>query len=281
MSLWWILFVVVVIGLAFITRPLTKPAASRWQQPSPHPRARLGAPPLDQEPSAPPCRASSALVRQAPSERPPVECKPIDRPCDEPAESPEVVEPREPPRKILRIELIPYPMGGKNARAVLTGPAWREVRNIVHALHAGRCGECGKYLPKKKSECHEVWKYDWVIRQSKAVPVMKLVELRSLCRRCHQGKHYKFVESQQADQLPEVRRHLLELYGLTEEQLDRLVTEAVETVKRLRTWKERELDLTHLNHERFVKIHELMGREFGANELQWCTKPRKGEDLAA
>lgn len=176
---------------------------------------------------------------------------------------------REPsaPRRTLSIELIPYPMSGKNARAVLSKEAWRAVRDIVHEEHGGECDEC---TSTANLECHEVWNYVWVKRESKPVPVMQLAGLRSLCRRCHQGKHIKFVESQQPEQLPEVRRHLMALYGLGDQQLNDQVVEAVARVRRFKTRKPRELDLTYLNHPRFAEVHAMMGRPFSANELDNC-----------
>jgi hypothetical protein len=182
----------------------------------------------------------------------------------------------EPPRRALKIELIPWQMSGINARAVLTREAWDAMRGIVHDHHGWKCAECQS---EHRLECHEVWDYAWDRRNGKNVPVMRLAGLRTLCRRCHQGKHIKFVESRQPDELAQVRRHLMQVYGLSETALDERVSEAVAQVKQ-KHYNYR-LDLTYLNQERFAAMHALIGRTFDANENRNCRKPGKDEDLAA
>jgi hypothetical protein len=256
MSLWWIVLLVgVLVVWALINRS----------------SKQLGPPPRKEDPTAPLVdRESSAPAWPKPRAeglRRPVEVPrpaPIARPRAEAA-----VPPREPSvsRRTLSIELIPYPMGGKHARAVLSEEAWKVVRDIVHEEHGWQCNECPS---TENLECHEEWKYDWVRRESKLVPVMQLIGLRSLCRLCHKGKHIKYVEKNQPELLPTVRRHLMARWGLEDEQLNGHVAEAVARVRRLKTRIPRELDLTYLNHARFAQVHAMMGRTFSANELHNC-----------
>jgi hypothetical protein len=251
-SLWWIVLLAgVLIVWALINR------SSR----------QIGPPPRQEEPPAPlVARESSAPAPAWPEPgaegpRQPIVELPRTEPAAPPQWQPSVS------RRTLSIELIPYPMGGKHARAVLSEEAWKVVRNIVHEEHGWQCNECPS---TENLECHEEWKYDWVARKSKLVPVMQLIGLRSLCRLCHKGKHIKYVEKNQPELLPAVRRHLMARWGLKDEQLNDHVAEAVARVRLLKTRIPRDLDLTYLNHARFAQVHAMMGRTFSANELDNC-----------
>lgn len=60
------------------------------------------------------------------------------------------------------------------------------------------------------------------------------------------------------------------VYGMKDEELDRIESEAAEKAERLKTKIPRELDLTYLNHERFGEVHQMMKRQFSRNELKNC-----------
>jgi hypothetical protein len=93
----------------------------------------------------------------------------------------------------LTIELVPKPCWGKNARALVSPEAWREIQRAVLAEAAGRCRVCGwpagpvSYRPH--FECHEIWRYDdWR-------GVQTLEGFVAVCRFCHEVKHIGLTQS--------------------------------------------------------------------------------------
>jgi hypothetical protein len=165
------------------------------------------------------------------------------------------------------MEPIPRPMAGKNARNVLTKAAWRKVRDIVLEEHDWACAVCHRFK-RKGLHCHEKWDFKWLVRDSKNVPVMKLVGLQALCRLCHGAKHIGC--SRQKKYLHKVKEHLRTDYGLDDEDLDRIESEFEKKAEKLSTKIPRELDLTYLNHEKFDEVHLMMNRMFSTNELGNC-----------
>ena len=88
-------------------------------------------------------------------------------------------------------------------------------------------------------------------------------------RYCHGAKHIGC--SRWKGILPQVKKHLQRVYDITNDELDRLESDATAEAQKVSTWIARELDLTYLNHERFVLIRAMMGgRMFGTNELDNC-----------
>ena len=224
------------------------------------PLSRTPIPPVRREPSPPPRREPSAPA-------PYVEPRPT-APSTPPQTTPSE------PRPQLKQEPIPRVMWGKNARNVLSEEAWDVVRSIVLEEHDWKCALCG-HSNTNNLECHEVWTYPWPRRGSKSVPVMKLVGLQSLCRYCHGAKHIGC--SRWKGILPQVKKHLQRVYDITNDELNRLESDAAAEARKVSTRKARELDLTYLNHERFVLVREMMGgRMFGTNELHNCRDT--GED---
>lgn len=181
-----------------------------------------------------------------------------------PFESPRTVQRRTRPR----FELIPHKMGGINARLILASEVWAALCAMVHETYGGRCCECLRLCPDNQGlECHEVWKYAWVRQRGSTtnVGVMRLAGLRSLCRLCHQGKHFKFAEKH--GKLPQVKAHLMKLYELSEAEWDLCILEAVKN-KALQ-YRYKKLDLTYLNSERFGWVQEQFGRHFSDNEMPY------------
>jgi hypothetical protein len=158
-----------------------------------------------------------------------------------------------------RFEFIPFSMRRINARAILSEAAWTQISKIVRASYGWKCCECGNGLPL---DCHEVWKYEWVLPpgEPNKVGTMRLTGLQSLCRLCHRGKHLNF-ELLEAG-LPKVKAHLMRLYGLSESHLERLVHEALNKLDNNSLY--RYLDLTYLNNERFDRFRELIGHHYSA-----------------
>lgn len=165
----------------------------------------------------------------------------------------------------LILEPIPRRMHGKNARNVLTKDAWDKVRNLVFEEHGWKCALCPM---KTRLECHEVWEYSWQQNGAKAVPIMRLVGLQSLCHLCHGAKHVGC--SRWTGTLPQVKEHLRTYYGMTNQELDRIEAAAAELAQKLKTTIPRRLDLTYLNNERFGEVHQMMGRQFSTNEVANC-----------
>jgi hypothetical protein len=165
------------------------------------------------------------------------------------------------------MEPIPYPMGGKNARSVLTKLAWRKVRDIVLQEHDWTCAMCRR-VKKVGMHCHEVWDFKWLVRKSKPVPVMQLVGLQALCRLCHGAKHIGC--SRQKKYLPKVKDQLRRDYGMKDTDLDRIESVFARKAESLKTTIPRELDLTYLNDVRFYEVQLMMNRRFTTNELPSC-----------
>lgn len=181
-----------------------------------------------------------------------------------PFESPRTMQRRKRPR----FELIPHKMGGVNARLLLASEVWRALCAMVHETYGGMCCECLRVCPYNRGlECHEVWKYAWMRHGGSGtnVGVMRLAGLRSLCRLCHQGKHFKFAEKR--GKLPQVKAHVMELYELSESEWDLCILEAVEN-KALQ-YRYKQLDLTYLNNERFGWVQKQFGRHFTDNEMPY------------
>lgn len=145
----------------------------------------------------------------------------------------------ESPGKEPKIELIPYTMHSKNARAVLSHEAWTQVRKIAHERNGRMCCECGDW--RGTLECHEAWGYEW--RPRGEDPVMKMTGLVSLCHLCHMGKHIGFAKRN--GELEQVTAHLTKLHGISETHLDSIVRRAVSRVERL-SMHTFQLDLTYM-----------------------------------
>jgi hypothetical protein len=97
---------------------------------------------------------------------------------------------------------------------------------------------------------------------------MKLVGLQSLCWLCHGAKHIACFKRKGI--LPQVKEQLQKVYGMKDEELDRIESDAKKIAIKLNTSISRERDLTYLNHERFADVHQIMGRQFSMNELHNC-----------
>lgn len=205
----------------------------------------------------------------------------VDWPHDEPAE-PASIEPARTDVKDFTIELIPYSMNYKNARAVLTVDAWCLLRYLCLKSDGAQCSECGS-TDKEDLECHEVWEYRSLVRQDRKNPVhtMKLTKMRMLCHLCHMGKHLGFARKN-PDEYAKVRVHLLRVHGLSESALDERERAAFEQVEELDDCGVRELDLTYLNDDQFQFVRYRSGRKlFSTNEVMNCRAPAASEDLAS
>lgn len=84
----------------------------------------------------------------------------------------------------LAVELIPRPCWGTNVRSYVAAHVWNMIKD--HTVHAAlcRCQACGMSGDRWSFDCHEVFEYDDRTR------IQKLTALMSLCRFCHEAKHY-------------------------------------------------------------------------------------------
>lgn len=156
-------------------------------------------------------------------------------------------------RREPRFELIPYQMAGMNARAVLARETWAQICAIVHEHYGGKCCEC---FDDSRLECHEVWAYELGRGPERAgVSVMRLAGLRSLCHLCHRGKHFKCAERQ--GELPQVKAHLMKLYGVSARHWDELALKALRQLELKLRYDY--LDLTYLNGKRFDRFRGQVG----------------------
>lgn len=168
----------------------------------------------------------------------------------------------------------------KNARAVLSIDAWCYLRNRCVRLAGGQCEVCGS-TDKGKLECHEPWEFESLRLAGNEKHVMRLVGLRVLCRLCHCGKHLGFAK-RNAAKYEEVKKHVLRVHGITEEEFAQIERNAVEEVIERDKCGTRELDLTYLNDSRFEWVRQRARRtSFSTNELANCRPPSSNEDLAA
>lgn len=174
--------------------------------------------------------------------------------------------------KILSIELVPYPMHGKNVRAVVSYEQWKDICSFTHPRHKYKCVECGRSRHQGVLECHESWIYGATRQEVSpgkfmSVAVMKLMDLLTLCHKCHMGKHLGLAR--QMGEYAEVRKHLMKVYGLNSLQFAWKYRKSVNRVRMLSKF-EFELDLTYMNRPLFSKIIRRRGRNFSSNEAQNC-----------
>lgn len=83
---------------------------------------------------------------------------------------------------LLTIELVPNSSWYQNLRSILTKKEWDIVRKDSYHRAKGKCVICQKEVTRL--EAHETWEYD------EENGIQKLVEVRALCRECHEVKHY-------------------------------------------------------------------------------------------
>ncbi len=87
----------------------------------------------------------------------------------------------------LTIELVPQTCWYSNVRSEVTTTQWNKIRKKSYEDANHRCeicGDSGKNQGRKHDvECHEVWKYDDLLKEQ------TLIKMIALCPQCHQTKH--------------------------------------------------------------------------------------------
>jgi hypothetical protein len=86
----------------------------------------------------------------------------------------------------LRIDLVPYPLFGRNLRSAKEGIGagrWKALRRRSIEACGGRCAICGG---TDKLHGHEVWKYE----DKKRVGLATIIKVDVLCRTCHNISHW-------------------------------------------------------------------------------------------
>lgn len=117
---------------------------------------------------------------------------------------------------MLHIELVPRPMWGKNARAVITPDSWEELRFKYGATSrlSGKklkCKICG--AKSEELDLHEVWHFDNQER------VQKLIELIPICDLCHSVKHFGHTSSLGVSHYERAIQHLQKVNSWSSEQV--------------------------------------------------------------
>lgn len=86
----------------------------------------------------------------------------------------------------LRIDLVPYPLFGRNLRSAKEGIGvgrWNALRLRSIKACGGKCVICGG---TDKLHGHEVWKYE----EKKRVGLATLIKVDAVCRTCHNISHW-------------------------------------------------------------------------------------------
>ena len=165
----------------------------------------------------------------------------------------------------LEIELVPAPMAGMNARAVMTYEQWKEITSICHKEHRYHCACCG--ITRVVLECHEVWDY--------SENTMRLAGLQSLCHECHMSKHILFAKRELKVPYKKILKHIKKVYGVGSFALAIHTFFAKRQINKIT--EEIPLDLTFLNHSKFNNVHMKIKRPVGQynftkNENKNCAK---------
>ncbi len=122
----------------------------------------------------------------------------------------------------LAVEIIPTSLHGKNPRTHFGREWWDAARKSAYAKAGYRCEICGGRGSSHPVELHERYSYDEHARP----PVQRCTGLIVLCPACHAVKHL-YRTSAVADEnnnpaiLDDALRHLREVNGWTEQQLQR------------------------------------------------------------
>lgn len=130
----------------------------------------------------------------------------------------------QPPR--LAVEIIPTSLHGQNPRTHFGHQWWDATRKAAYAAVGYRCEICGGRGPDHPVELHERYSYDEHARP----PVQHVTGLIVLCPDCHAVKHlYRTSavarEKHDPDVLDVALRHLREVNGWTEQQLNRYLAQ--------------------------------------------------------
>ncbi len=92
----------------------------------------------------------------------------------------------------LTIELIPKTCWYSNVRSNVTTSVWDKLRKKSYSIANNKCQICNstglEQGFKHKVECHEIWKFDDILK------TQKLIDLISLCPLCHKVKHIGLAE---------------------------------------------------------------------------------------
>jgi len=125
----------------------------------------------------------------------------------------------------LTIELVPQTSWYNNVRSNVTPAEWDVLRKESYKKAGYKCECCGGVGPTHPVECHEIWEYD------DEAFTQTLTGLISLCPSCHQVKHIGLARIKGNYQ--KALKHLAEVNGITEEEVDEYVEEC------FKTWQER------------------------------------------
>jgi hypothetical protein len=115
----------------------------------------------------------------------------------------------------LRIELVPRSSWGNNVRSMITAMEWDIVRHECYRRANYSCEICGSATGKL--HCHEVFSYDPPDNQV-------LTDLRALCERCHEVKHYGRATIVKREK--EAKDWLMQVNGWNEHQVEEEIHEA-------------------------------------------------------
>ncbi len=165
----------------------------------------------------------------------------------------------------LEIELVPAPMAGLNARAVMDNEQWKKIASICHKEHHYHCACCR--VTRVVLECHEVWDY--------SDNTMKLVGLQSLCHECHMSKHILFAKRELKVPYKKILRHVNKVFGVGSLTLPIYIFFAKRKIKHITN--EVPLDLTFLNNVKYSCVLPYINRppnqyKFSKNENNNCVR---------
>lgn len=127
----------------------------------------------------------------------------------------------------LTIELVPSTVWFKNLRSELSDKEWDILRKESYKKSNYKCEVCSGVGPKWPVECHEVWEYD------EENNIQTLINLISLCDKCHQVKHIGLAEMQ--GYYEDAKKHLSKINNMTLDEANDYIT------KCFAVWKKRSL----------------------------------------
>jgi hypothetical protein len=120
----------------------------------------------------------------------------------------------------LTVELVPSTCRLSSLAHDLPREQWDVVRKWAYRQSGYRCAVCGA---AGMLRAHERWEYD----EATPTPVQRLLGVHALCLSCHEVKHMDRTELRGGQAAVDgARRHLAEVNGWSEAEVDAHITEA-------------------------------------------------------
>ena len=146
------------------------------------------------------------------------------------------------PRPVLMPDMLPVTTWEQNIRFKLGTDAWDRMRRHAYRAAGFRCEICGA---KGRLEAHE-----WFELENETT-TQRLKRIIALCPLCHAAHHVGLA--QRRGVLPDVRRHLRDVNGWSESELNHAMSEAYEVWQQRCEWPWH-VDLSWLHASGYVYV---------------------------